>query len=325
VAVVGAGPAGLECATALAGRREVVLFDQRAMIGGQLAIAAVAPNRSGWRALLDFYAAALERARDVEVRLGAPVGRGDLDGFDEVVLAVGSTEVPPALPGIERALPSSQAIAGGPDALTGRSHLLIADDGFGWWPSASAVELGVRAGFAAITLVTPGPAFGATLPPEGRVQLLGRLRGARVEVRALTALQAVTDGGAELRNVMSGAVEAVATDTVVVVGERVARDWSALVPAGPTVRVIGDALVPRKVAHAISEGRAAAAAIAGARAAERPAVHAGSRARSAPAAGGPRGAAGQAIRTSVLPMVSPASMRASASGARSRPSTTDSR
>jgi hypothetical protein len=45
----------------------------------------------------------------------------------------------------------------------------------------------------------------------------------------------------------------------------VACDWSALVPDAGTVRVIGDALVPRKASHAIAEGRAAAESIAGAR------------------------------------------------------------
>jgi hypothetical protein len=56
----------------------------------------------------------------------------------------------------------------------------------------------------------------------------------------------------------------VPADTVIVVGERVARDWRALVPAAGGVRVIGDALVPRKASHAISEGRAAGEAIASA-------------------------------------------------------------
>jgi hypothetical protein len=54
-----------------------------------------------------------------------------------------------------------------------------------------------------------------------------------------------------------------------VVSKRRARDWRSLVPSGPkgpTVRVIGDALVPRRVAHAISEGRAAAEAIRASRA-----------------------------------------------------------
>ena len=94
VAIVGAGPAGLECALTLAGRREVVLFDARDAIGGQLAVAGAAPNRSGWRALLDFYAAALERADGVELRLGAPAAAGDLAGFDEVVIAIGSHRGP---------------------------------------------------------------------------------------------------------------------------------------------------------------------------------------------------------------------------------------
>jgi len=255
VAVVGAGPAGLECASALMSRAEVVLFDEREAIGGQLAAAAAAPHRHGWRALLDFYAHALD---GVEVRLGSPVRADDLAGFDEVVLAVGSTDVLPALPGIERALPASAAMG---QRLRGRS-LLVVDDGFGWWPCASAVEVGVEAGFERITVATPGAAFGATLPPEGRVQLLARLRGAPLQVRPFTALDSLDGDSAVLRNTMSGAGERVAADTVIVVGERVARDWRGLVPATGGVRVIGDALVPRKASHAIAEGRAAAEAIA---------------------------------------------------------------
>src|SRR5215216_4611363 len=47
VAIVGAGPAGLECAVTLAGRRDVVLFDAADAIGGRLAVAAAAPHRRG--------------------------------------------------------------------------------------------------------------------------------------------------------------------------------------------------------------------------------------------------------------------------------------
>jgi 2,4-dienoyl-CoA reductase (NADPH2) len=235
-----------------------VLFDERSALGGQLAVAAAAPQRSGWRALLDFYAAALE---GVDVRLETRAQLEDLAGFDEVVIASGSSEVLPELPGIERARTSSDAIARG---VPGGGRLLVVDDGFGWWPCASAVEVGVRAGCTAITVVTPGAAFGASLPPEGRVQLLRRLAGAPLDIRPFTVLDAVGDGTASLRNTFSGAVETVAADTMVVVGERVASDWSALVPGAGGVRVIGDGLVPRKASHAISEGRAAGEAIASA-------------------------------------------------------------
>jgi 2,4-dienoyl-CoA reductase (NADPH2) len=258
VAIVGAGPAGLECALALAAHRDVVLFDAREAIGGQLAVASAAPHRHGWRALLDYYAHALD---GVDHRLGSPARADDLAGFDEVVLAIGSTEQLPELPGIERALPSSAAIG---ERLSGRS-LLVVDDGFGWWPCASAVELGIRAGFDTIMVATPAAAFGGSLPPEGRVQLLARLRGAPLEVRPFTTLDSLGDISATLRNTMSGAAERVPADTVIVVGERVARDWRALVPDAGTVRVIGDALVPRKASHAIAEGRAAGESIAHAR------------------------------------------------------------
>jgi len=258
VAIVGAGPAGLECAISLAGRREVVLFDAGDAIGGRLAVAAAAPHRRGWRALLDFYAHGLA---GVELRLGTAVAADDLAGFDEVVLAIGATEVLPAVPGIDRALPSSHAIG---QRLNGR-RLLVVDDGFGWWPCASAVEAGVRAGFESITLATPGPGFGAALPPEGRVQLLSRLRGAPLDVRPFTTLVSLGDDTAVMQSTMSGTTDTVPADTVIVVGERVANDWRALVPPAGTVRVIGDALVPRKASHAISEGRGAADAIASAR------------------------------------------------------------
>jgi 2,4-dienoyl-CoA reductase (NADPH2) len=272
VAIVGAGPAGLECAVslaaggALAGAAEVVVFDQRDVIGGQLAVAGAAPNRTGWQALLDFYQASLDAADGVTLRLGVTAGPADLAGFGEVILAVGSEEVLPEVPGIERALASSRAIASGTPALADRDHLLIVDDGFGNWSCASAVELGVHAAVPRITVATPGAAFGASLPPEGRVQLIARLRGAALDVLPFTTLSSVSDGCAELSNTMSGATTRIAADAVIVVGERRAHDWRSLVPSGPTVRVIGDALVPRRVAHAISEGRAAAEAIRASRA-----------------------------------------------------------
>ena len=261
VAVVGAGPGGLECATSLAGRASVVLFDENAVIGGHLAVAAAAPHRHGWQALLDFYEGALDAAPDISVRLGAPATAAEMDGFDDVVIACGSEEVLPALPGIERAVSASAAIRAGAAAIMPGSDVLIVDDGFGSWSCASAVELAVQVGARRITMVTPGAAFGSSLPPEGRVQLLARLRGTPVEVRPLTALAALTDGAAQLRNALSGQTDVLAVDTVIVIGERRARDWSSLVPANANVRVIGDAVVPRRVAHAISEGRAAAEAI----------------------------------------------------------------
>jgi 2,4-dienoyl-CoA reductase-like NADH-dependent reductase (Old Yellow Enzyme family) len=259
VAVVGAGPAGLECALTLSGAKdgpEVVVFERADAIGGALAIAAAAPHRHGWRRLLDFYNNGLTDA-GAELRLGEEPDAVTLASFDTVVVATGSHEVLPAsLTGARVARTSSQALAAGPGALTGVAHVVVLDDGFGWWPGVSTVELAIAAGVHAITFVTPGTAFGGGLPPEGRVQLMPRLRGARLTIRPLATLTATGDGALELRDALTGAAQPLAADAVVAVGERRPRELTA--PAGSRVIVIGDAIVPRRVAHAVAEGRAAA-------------------------------------------------------------------
>ena len=102
-----------------------MVFDERDVIGGQLAIAASAPNRGGWQALLDFYRASLDAADRVTLRLGTTASAADLAGFSEVILATGSEEILPEVAGIERALASSRATgrpvsARGPRAHAGR-------------------------------------------------------------------------------------------------------------------------------------------------------------------------------------------------------------
>ena len=263
IAVVGAGPAGLECALALSGTAEVVVWERSETIGGALAVAGAAPNRHGWLPLLDFYRTGLEAA-GVDLRLGREAVQEDFEGFDAIVIATGADEVLPAAAldaaGDRFVRTAGNAIAAGPQALTGAGHLVVVDDGFGWWPSVSSVELGVAAGVARVTLVTPGAAFATSIPAESRTQLLPRLRSIRFEIRPLTTLSAIGEGAVELRH--AGGIDRLAADAVIVVGERRPRDWSPLVPDGITVRVVGDAIVPRRAAHAIAEGRAAARALA---------------------------------------------------------------
>jgi 2,4-dienoyl-CoA reductase-like NADH-dependent reductase (Old Yellow Enzyme family) len=253
VAIVGAGPAGLECALRLAGHRQVTVWDERERIGGQLAVAAAAPHRRGWARLLDFYASALDRP-GVELRLGREATAADLERFDEVVIAVGSEEATPREP----ALRSSDAIAAGPDALAGVERLVVVDDGSGWWPCVSAVELGAAAGVRDVTVVTPSTAFAAAIPAESRVQFLERTSALRLRVVALHRLDAVVAGGVRLHALLGGETSRLGADAVIVVGERRPRAWSWLGEHPGGVRAVGDCLVPRRVQHAVSEGCAAA-------------------------------------------------------------------
>lgn len=101
VAVVGAGPAGLACAVTAAERgHEVTLFDAADEIGGQLNVARRVPGKEEFNETLRYFRTRLAEEK-VELRLGVPVGGGELDGFDEIVLATGVTPRTPAIPGVD--------------------------------------------------------------------------------------------------------------------------------------------------------------------------------------------------------------------------------
>ncbi len=263
VAVVGAGPAGLECATTLArgNDREVVVWERSDAIGGGLAVAGAAPHRDGWLRMIEFYRAALENEK-LELLLGAEPDAAALESFDAIVIASGAEEILPDSAAAGFARTASAAIAAGAQALAGVSHLVVVDDGFGWWPSVSAVELGIAAGVGQITVVTPGTAFATAIPAESRIQLAPRLRGSRLSMRPLSALVAAAEGTVELRHTPTGEIDRIAADALIVVCERKPRGWEELLPHGSGAFVIGDAIVPRHFSHAIAEGRAAARTIA---------------------------------------------------------------
>ncbi|RYD15319.1 MAG: NADPH-dependent 2,4-dienoyl-CoA reductase [Lysobacteraceae bacterium] len=102
IAVVGAGPAGLACATTLAERgHAVTLFEQASRIGGQFNMAMRIPGKEEFAETLRYYARRIEQCA-VELRLDTRATPDLLQGFDEVVLATGVTPRAAAIPGSDR-------------------------------------------------------------------------------------------------------------------------------------------------------------------------------------------------------------------------------
>jgi 2,4-dienoyl-CoA reductase (NADPH2) len=115
VAVVGAGPAGLACATTAAEAGHfVTLFDAAAEIGGQFNLAKRIPGKDEFEETLRYFRRRVERL-GVTVVLGRRVGATDLAGFEHVVLATGVVPRTPAVPGIDH-----PKVAGYADIVLGR-------------------------------------------------------------------------------------------------------------------------------------------------------------------------------------------------------------
>ena len=103
VAVVGAGPAGLACATTLAERgHAVTLIDAAAEIGGQFNMAKRIPGKEEFHEALRYFGHRIDDT-GVELRLNTRATVDSLRGFDSVVLATGVSPRALKIPGADRA------------------------------------------------------------------------------------------------------------------------------------------------------------------------------------------------------------------------------
>jgi len=278
VLVVGAGPAGLECALALGKRGyEVALAEAGREPGGRVTRESRLPGLAEWARVRDYRVGQLHKLVNVEVYYDSALSAEQVleFGFSHVAIATGAAW---RRDGVARTrlepLPESGGPAGGvpvftPDDLMagrlpeGEAVLLYDDDHY--YLGGVLAELLVRAG-RRVMLATPAADVSNwthnTLE-QGAIQT--RLLELGVEIRPHRVLEALHGDAAELACVYTGRRERLACDAAVLVTARLPEDglyrdlkarqadWAAAGIA--SVEVIGDACAPGTIAMAVYAGR----------------------------------------------------------------------
>src|SRR5471030_3134227 len=101
IAVIGAGPAGMACASTLGERgHAVTLIDRAAEIGGQFNYAKQIPGKEEFHETLRYFGHQLsDTGVDVQLGKAADVASMRAGGYDEVVIATGITPRSVSFPG----------------------------------------------------------------------------------------------------------------------------------------------------------------------------------------------------------------------------------
>ena len=147
VAVVGAGPAGLEATLRLTATHDVTLFEVGRYLGGQLRLAAQAPNRTGGRACCGSTRTTSAERRSCSTHRTSPEELGE---FDEVIIATGAAERTTA------GAASATSVITDRHRIRPGNRVVVVDDGFGYWPTVGAVEAALAVGAAQVTVLIPG-------------------------------------------------------------------------------------------------------------------------------------------------------------------------
>ncbi len=273
VLVLGAGPAGMECARVLGerGMSAVHLVDEQEEVGGSMRMVSAYPKLGEWARVIQYRQIQLQKLDNVEVILKTRLdAEGVLTYGAEIVIlatgaawsAAGTTALHP-MPGAELDsvyTPEQVAAAGG--EIEGERVLVYDVDSY--FTGVAMTEILLGAG-KQVTVVTPSPNLGQYMFFTGEGFKVNRqIRAAGATVVTDHVVTEVGPEGARGQNVWAPDPVEWAADAVVLVTERQPRDsLYHEVRADPArleaegieaVYRVGDCVAPRLIAECVFDG-----------------------------------------------------------------------
>jgi dimethylamine/trimethylamine dehydrogenase len=271
VLIVGAGPAGLECALSL-GRRgyEVTVAEAADEIGGRLRFETRLPGLATWGRVLEWRRGQLERLTNVTVYRGNRLTAEEILelGHTHVVLATGARWARLLYSPLE--IPVGTLAGPGvftPDDIAAGAALedpVVVYDFDNYYMGSVLAEHLAKGGHC-VNYVTPaGHASAWGIMSNEQPQVHRALFSAGIGLRTLSRVTAFADGEVTLANQFTNAETRLECKSLVIVGARFANDGLyAALSAQPdeltraaigSVTRIGDALAPGALVHAVYSG-----------------------------------------------------------------------
>ena len=273
VMIVGAGPAGLECARALGQRGyEVSILDARKEAGGRVLRESALPGLNEWRRVMDWRLTQIGKMNNVSIYPSSPMTADEIleSGARNVILATGATW---RRDGVGRTLwkpitgHDLENVFTPDDLMDGKlptGNVIIYDDDHYYMGGVLAELLATNG--CNVSFVTSAPMISYwtqfTLEQE-RIQHKLMKLGVKLYVRSV--LREITNGTVKVSNTISEDEIELPCDGVVLASDKKSNDelYYALKPVLDegklnSLRVIGDAEAPNIIAQAVFSGHNAA-------------------------------------------------------------------
>lgn len=247
IAVIGAGPAGLEAARVLKLRGHQVTIFEKDKMGGQLQEASVPEFKADIRALKVSMITAVEKLQIPIV--SKAVSAGELMEYDAVVCATGSTTKKPTLPGIEREIAVDVS-----DVLTdkrqvGKNVVVLGVGLVGSETALHLAEMGHN-----VTLVGRKPSIMKGVAVTDFLAYSERIAKTDMTICTSTTPLEIVEDGVMVEH--CGKTRKILADSVVYAfGAKAEQDlYKELKSKGKETYLIGDAVFPAKIMDAVHTG-----------------------------------------------------------------------